>query len=52
VFVAERGRAVVWDWERDAVEASVAWVRREYGQVWTPEPVDVPEPGAHGSPTA
>lgn len=38
ILVAEKERAVVWDWDADQVEASIAQVKREFGKTWTPEP--------------
>lgn len=38
ILVREKRRAVVWDWERDRVEASIAAVRRDFGKHWTAEP--------------
>ena len=40
ILVKEKERAVVWDWDADRVEASIAQVRREFGKTWTPEPAD------------
>ncbi len=40
ILVKEKERAVVWDWEADRVEASIAQVQSEFGKIWTPEPAN------------
>ena len=35
ILVREKRRAVVWDWDKDRVAASIAAVRRDFGQHWT-----------------
>lgn len=40
ILVKEKGRAVVWDWDADQVEASVDQIKREFGKTWTPIPAD------------